>query len=115
MLTLLNDRAAYFDIDDTLVTQTNYDQRNCDLLVTYRGQKIALWILPKGVNKLKEKSAAGFGIIAFSQQGPEWVDTVIRALKLEALVHFAMVKPEVIYDDLPFSSWTKRVDPNKQK
>lgn len=116
MLTLCGDRAAFFDIDETLVTQENREQRSCDLLVTHpSGEKIALWVLAKGVNKLKEKSAAGYCIVAWSQQGAAWTEVVIRALKLESIVHLAMVKPEVVYDDLPFSEWTKRVDPNKLK
>ena len=91
-----------FDVDDTLVF---WDKVEKDVIVTDEFGDVALTKNKELINKLIKLNKKGHIIVVWSQSGVEWVEAVIKALKIEKFVTLGMTKPSLCFDDLPFNDW----------
>lgn len=108
MMRICANQISAFDVDDTLVYLDS--QENIDPVEVFCfNQKTLVYPNHKIINQLKKEFQEKKFIIVWSQQGDEWSDAVVRALKLDNYVHLAMTKISKAYDDLPISEWMKRV------
>lgn len=109
MLKLCGDKVVCFDVDDTLVFQDcPHDELvKSDIVLNWYGEKIPMWIHFHHVAELKELHSRGYVIIVWSQQGSDWCEAVVNAMGISNHVHFVIMKPEKMYDDLPLMYWSK--------
>jgi FMN phosphatase YigB (HAD superfamily) len=104
-----NDHVACFDVDDTLVIwspkKSNKKTRRLKVQEPLLNETITIEPNWNIVRLLKEKHARGNTIVVWSQGGPAWAETVVKALNIEQYVDIIIAKPSVIVDDLPATMW----------
>ena len=108
-----HERPIFCDIDETLVLHGDYKHSGSIASVP----KIAvddpldsskkIWVTPHAamIRLLEEEHYRGAQIWVWSRGGAHWAANVIKALKIEHLVHEVMTKPLVYFDDKPAQDW----------
>lgn len=105
-----NENILCVDVDDTLVMWFWSKERE-DEVMEFNNHDICLErLVPNHANikLLKEFKRRGWVVIVWSQNGPLWVQEVVKKLGLESWVDRAMIKPKWIIDDLAPTAWTRR-------
>jgi hypothetical protein len=99
MTTIQNDRIAYFDVDETLVSIL---PPGVDGGTYVYGPGIEARVRPsrRHVAAILEHKARGHAVIVWSQGGYAWARAVVEALNLEPYVDAILCKPNWYYDDL---------------
>lgn len=109
MQVINNDHVICFDVDDTLIMWNcvPFDEDSGAVQIFDVDQKFSAWVIPhqEHIDLLKRYKAKGKVVIVWSQSGFEWVECVVKALKLEEYVDFCMTKPEKYIDDLNANEW----------
>lgn len=97
---------AMYDVDDTLVMHELHNDKSIGIPDPYiPGMTNFLTPNEKHITLLKKHKARGFTVVVWSQQGFEWAEAVVKALKLEEYVDAVFTKPSVYVDDLDVNAW----------
>lgn len=100
---LSNERVVYCDVDDTLVIW-DYEKlpHKEDDLISFEDEFGKWKLLPhkKNIDFLINLKRQGYGIVVWSAAGVNWVELVIKKLKLENVPNVIASKPEIAIDDL---------------
>lgn len=103
MKVVKSNNISCFDVDNTLVMwDKNYRLNSADnskVGLYYGGEVVQLKKNKSHMLLLKQFKLRGDTIIVWSQNGYEWAEQVIAALKLENYVDFVMSKPLRHVDD----------------
>jgi len=107
-------RTVFFDVDDTLIcwcppnTEAEFIDmsgvpgHDADCYSRLRRNE-------KHIDALKEHHKQGDIVVVWSAGGSDWVEIIVRVLKLESYVSLIINKPFRSYDDLDPSYWANRV------
>lgn len=104
---------SYVDIDSTLIRRIGYS----DLVLNYYGMPYHVSPIDENIEFLKSLKARGHYIVVHSNNGWQWAEEVIKALKLEEYVDEVKTKPTKVVDDEPASAWipfTINLDPKRK-
>lgn len=108
MRTLEGDNNICVDVDDTLVSWAEADEKtgpqphpDCKLIeIEHEGRSASYWVYPFNVQSLKTHHQKGHNVIVWSGSGYEWARTVVKALGLSDYVDLVMSKPRWLLDDM---------------
>lgn len=104
MKTIQCDKIVCFDVDDTLITQEFHEEK-AEAVIECNGYKTEVLIIENNVEAVKRHKKQGQTVIVWSAAGYKWAESVVKTLKLEKYVDYAMSKPVWYYDDLPVQKW----------
>ena len=105
-LDLKNEKTVFFDIDSTLVKLSTTG----DLKLSLYGIEGQYKIFKKNVVQINTHLKRKWEVFCWSNNGPAWVKTVLRALKIDTKKVHILNKPMKIFDDEDASVWMpKRV------
>lgn len=108
MITIKNNKIAYFDVDDTLINHfigIPFDEKEH---LNLNNGEIQYWKITRNegnIRALKHYKQLGFTIVVWSLGGYSHAQAAIKALGLENSVDLCMSKPDVYIDDKCASEW----------
>lgn len=100
-LDLKNEKTVFFDIDSTLVKLSTTGELSLSLY----GVKGQYKVFKKNVVQITTHLARGWEVFCWSNNGPGWVKTVLKALKIDPKTVHILNKPMKIFDDEDASVW----------
>lgn len=109
MIVIQNEQPWFVDVDDTLILWDVKIDNCIEITCPYSGESHTVAAHIPNITLLKEKYARGCHITVWSKGGYKWAEAVVKALRLEHLVHTVMSKPEGLLDDKDPSEWLPKV------
>lgn len=111
MIVVESDRAAFFDVDETLILMDDIDFQH-PLLTTIEDEKHGIFarVIPHEahIQKMKEHHSRGHKVFVWSAGGWAWAQAVVIDLGLEQYVTAIIPKGPWAWDDLPPAEWLKQ-------
>lgn len=111
MIVIDNENVCFVDVDETLVMHLRDYQVECELIYNPY-DKNHVWVKRHVANikLVMQMHTRGRCIVVWSQAGPRWAESVVRALGLEDVVTLIVAKPICYVDDLDCSKFmTQRI------
>lgn len=99
-----NEKTVFFDIDSTLVKPST----NGTLELSLYGNPGMYKIFHKNVLQIKTHLARGWEVFVWSNNGPGWVQEVLRGLDIDITKVHVLNKPVKIFDDQEADIWMPR-------
>ncbi len=101
MIIVESDKAAYFDVDETLVLMDDVDLSRPEVIrIIDKSNNINAYAIPHKaiISQMRKHHSRGHIIFVWSAGGYKWANAVVRALGLETLV-YAIVPKGWVWDD----------------
>lgn len=101
-------KLIYFDVDDTLVMWDTYGEQDSLVEFSNPDDSSFKWYLKPNIGTiemLKQHKREGYTVVVWSQGGWDWVQEVVKTLKLEEYVDLCITKPNIYVDDLHCEKW----------
>lgn len=102
MIVVKSDRAAYFDVDETLVLMDDMNIQHMDLTIIEDAKhNIFARVIPHRahIQKMKEHASRGHPVFVWSAGGWAWANAVICSLGLKEYVTAIIPKGPWSWDD----------------